>query len=78
MGRQEPPQEPSLPDSVTRHLKAPKAAIWPTPDDRNRPQTGHHRPRLPTRVFKGVWIWVAVYNLVGAAILVALWTHMGG
>ncbi len=69
--------EPPLPDSVTRHLTAPKQAIWPTPDDRNRYRTGAHRPRVPSRVFKGVWIWVAVYNLVGAGILAALWASMG-
>jgi hypothetical protein len=72
------PRESSLPDSVTRHLKAPKQAIWPTPDDRNRYRTGSHRPHLPSRAFKGVWIWAAVYNLIGAAILAALWASMGG
>ena len=71
------PPEPPLPDSVMRHLKEPKQAIWPTPDDRHRHRTGSHRPRLPSRVFKGVWIWVAAYNLLGAAILTLLWSSMG-
>ncbi|MBE7203029.1 MAG: hypothetical protein INR70_35255 [Parafilimonas terrae] len=71
------PREPRLPESVTRHLQRPKHAIWPTPDDRHRPRTGRHRPRIPTRVFTGVWLWVAVYNIVGAAILAALWASMG-
>ncbi len=69
--------EPPLPDSVTRYLARPKQAIWPTPDDRNRYRTGAHRPKVPSRAFTGVWIWVAVYNLIGAAILAALWASMG-
>ena len=71
------PHEPRLPDSVTRHLNAPREAIWPTPDDRHRVRTGAHRPNVPTRVFHGVWLWAAVYNLVGAAILAVLWASMG-
>ncbi len=72
------PHEPRLPESVTRHLASPKQAIWPTPDDRNRSRTGRHRPRHPSRAFAGVWLWVAAYNLIGAAILAALWASMGG
>ena len=68
--------EPRLPESLTRHLKGSRGAIWPTPDDRNRYRTGANRPRLPTRVFKGVWLWAAAYNLIGAAILALLWASM--
>ncbi|MCJ2013670.1 hypothetical protein MKK53_14215 [Methylobacterium sp. J-076] len=62
---------------MTRHLEGSRRAIWPTPDDRHRPRTGAHRPRLPSRVFKGVWLWAAAYNLIGAAILALLWASMG-
>ncbi len=69
--------KPRLPESLTGHLRHPKNAIWPTPGDRHRPQTGPHRPRVPTRAFKGVWLWAIVYNVVGAAILAILWANMG-
>lgn len=70
-------REPDLPESLTRHLKAPRSAIWPTPDDRHRPRTGAHRPRVPSGVFKGLWLWAVAYNLIGAAILAVLWASMG-
>lgn len=76
MGRSEQGQ-PRLPDSLTRHLDTTRAAIWPTPDDRHRYRTGAHRPRIPTRVFTGLWLWAAAYNVIGAAILAILWASMG-
>ncbi|MDP4024477.1 hypothetical protein Q8W71_17770 [Methylobacterium sp. NEAU 140] len=71
------PERP-LPESLTRHLSAPRAAIWPTPDDRNRITTGAPRPRWPSRAYGGVWLWALAYNLVGFAILFLLWASMGG
>ena len=57
-------------------LRAPKTAIWPTPEDRNRLRLGTPRPRQPSRAILGVWIWAILYNLIGFAILAALWWTM--
>lgn len=76
MGRPEQ-SERRLPESLTRHLKRSRDAIWPTPDDRHRHRTGAHRPRIPSAVFKGLWMWALAYNLIGAVILAVLWASMG-
>lgn len=70
-------RDSGLPESLTRHLTGRKRAIWPTPEDRNRYNTGAHRPRLPSKVFRGVWLWAAIFNLAGGAILALLWSSMG-
>lgn len=72
----ERPPGPHLPDTLTRLLTAPEGAIWPTPDDRNRPRPGHARPRAPSRAALGVWLWAILYNLIGFAILATLWWTM--
>ncbi|MGH1575285.1 hypothetical protein ACRAWG_37345 [Methylobacterium sp. P31] len=71
-----PPGPPHLPESLTRLLKAPKSAIWPTPEDRHRLNLGRQRPRHPSRAVLGVWLWVILYNVIGFAILAALWRTM--
>jgi hypothetical protein len=68
--------DPPLPDTLTRLLRAPKNAIWPTPEDRNRLRLGRQRPRQPSRAILGVWLWAILYNLIGFAILAALWRTM--
>ncbi|MEE7489843.1 hypothetical protein ACU4GR_29155 [Methylobacterium oryzae CBMB20] len=72
----ETPHGPHLPEALTRLLKAPRTAIWPTPDDRNRLRLGRPRPRQPSRAVLGVWIWAILYNVIGFAILAALWWTM--
>ncbi|MCJ2126045.1 hypothetical protein [Methylobacterium sp. J-077] len=65
-----------LPEALTRLLKAPRTAIWPTPEDRNRLRLGRQRPSQPSRAVIGVWIWAILYNLIGFAILATLWRTM--
>jgi hypothetical protein len=72
----ERPPGPHLPETLTRLLGAPKSAIWPTPEDRNRLRLGRQRPRQPSRAILGVWLWAILYNLIGFAILAALWQTM--
>ena len=72
----ERPPGPHLPDTLTRLLRAPKSAIWPTPEDRKRLRLGRQRPRQPSRAILGVWLWAILYNVVGFAILAALWRTM--
>jgi hypothetical protein len=69
----ERPPDPHLPETLTRLLRAPKSAIWPTPEDRNRLRLGRQRPRQPSRAILGVWLWAI---LIGFAILAALWRTM--
>ena len=76
-GERPPGPEPSkLPEALTRLLKAPKGAIWPTPEDRHRLRLGRQRPRQPSRAVLGVWLWVILYNVIGFAILASLWRTM--
>lgn len=72
----ERPPDPHLPETLMRLLRAPKSAIWPTPEDRNRLRLGRQRPRQPSRAILGVWLWAILYNLAGFAILAALWRTM--
>lgn len=72
----ERPPGPHLPDTLMRLLKAPKSAIWPTPEDRHRLRTGRQKPRQPSRAVLGVWLWAILYNLAGFAILATLWRTM--
>ncbi|MCJ2144157.1 hypothetical protein [Methylobacterium sp. E-066] len=72
----EPPPGLNLPEALTRLLKAPRSAIWPTPEDRYRLRLGRQRPREPSRAVMGVWIWAILYNLIGFAILATLWRTM--
>ena len=65
-----------LPDALTRLLRAPKSAIWPTPEDRHRLRLGRQHPRQPSRAVVGVWLWAILFNLIGFAILAALWRTM--
>jgi hypothetical protein len=67
---------PHLPEALTRLLKAPKSAIWPTPEDRHRARPGRPRPRQPSWAVRGVWLWAILYNLIGFAILATLWRTM--
>ncbi|GJE51704.1 hypothetical protein GOFOIKOB_4765 [Methylobacterium tardum] len=68
--------DPHLPETLTRLLRAPKSAIWPTPEDRNRLRLGRQKPRQPSHAILGVWLWAILYNLIGFAILAALWWTM--
>ncbi len=72
----EGPPGPHLPETLTRLLRAPKNAIWPTPEDRHRPRLGPQRPRRPSRAILGVWVWAILYNVIGFAILATLWRTM--
>lgn len=72
----EPPPGLNLPEALTRLLKAPRGAIWPTPEDRHRLRLGRQRPREPSRAVMGVWIWAILYNVIGFAILATLWRKM--
>jgi hypothetical protein len=73
MHGERPPGPPHLPETLTRMLKS---AIWPTPEDRNRVNLGRQRPRQPSRAVLGVWLLAILYNLIGFAILAALWRTM--
>ena len=66
-----------LPETLTRFLTAPRDVIWPTPEHRHRPRLGRERPRQASRAAVGVWIWALTFNVVGFAILAALWRTMG-
>jgi hypothetical protein len=70
------PPGSQLPETLTRLLDAPKSAIWPTPEDRNRLRPGRQRPRQPSRAVLGVWLWAILYNGIGFAILATLWRTM--
>ncbi|CAM2837810.1 MULTISPECIES: hypothetical protein [Methylobacterium] len=72
----ERPPGTDLPDALTRLLRAPKSAIWPTPEDRDRLRLGRQRPRQPSGAVLGVWIWAILYNVIGFAILATLWRTM--
>ncbi|MCJ2058373.1 hypothetical protein MKL09_17670 [Methylobacterium sp. J-048] len=72
----EKPPGLNLPEALTRLLKAPRNAIWPTPEDRHRLRLGRQRPRVPSRAVMGVWIWAILYNVIGFAILATLWRTM--
>ncbi|KNY23752.1 hypothetical protein [Methylobacterium sp. ARG-1] len=72
----EPPPGLNLPEALTRLLKAPRSAIWPTPEDRHRLRLGRQRPRQPSKAVMGVWIWAILYNVIGFAILASLWRTM--
>ena len=66
----------NLPEALIRLLKAPRSAIWPTPEDRHRLRLGRQRPRQPSKAVMGVWIWAILYNVIGFAILATLWRTM--
>ena len=76
MNGKRPPGINTLPETLTRLLEAPRSAIWPTPDDRNRLRPGRQRPSRPSRAVMGVWLWAILYNLAGFAILATLWRTM--